>query len=270
MSSSYVYSGLKINKSYGINEKKFLNPVHDFGFAKKFFEEYLTKYYSNSTIFRLSNVFGEGEFIRGNTVYNMAIEAKKNNKVTIAFFGEGATNTGAFHEGVNFAAVRNSNVVFVIENNQYAISVPRELSDKLMDLSIRAQSYGIPGVTVDGNDILKVYGEVNKAVKRARNGKGPSLVEFKTYRRHGHHAGEPNDGLLYRSKKEMEGWKKKDPIKRLQKELLDKKIIDKKTITMINEKLNIDFENAIKFAEESPLPEKEALFEDVYIKENLK
>jgi nucleoside-diphosphate-sugar epimerase len=83
MSSSYVYSGLKINKSYGINEKKFLNPVHDFGFAKKFFEEYLTKYYSNSTIFRLSNVFGEGEFIRGNTVYNMAIEAKKNNKVTI-------------------------------------------------------------------------------------------------------------------------------------------------------------------------------------------
>jgi len=194
----------------------------------------------------------------------------KNNKVTIAFFGEGATNTGAFHEGVNFAAVRNSNVVFVIENNQYAISVPRELSDKLMDLSIRAQSYGIPGVTVDGNDILKVYGEVNKAVKRARNGKGPSLVEFKTYRRHGHHAGEPNDGLLYRSKKEMEGWKKKDPIKRLQKELLDKKIIDKKTITMINEKLNIDFENAIKFAEESPLPEKEALFEDVYIKENLK
>ena len=83
MSSSYVYSGLKINNSPGINEKKFLSPIHDFGFAKKFFEEYLTKYYSNSIIFRLSNVFGEGEFIRGNTIHNMAIEAKKNNKVTI-------------------------------------------------------------------------------------------------------------------------------------------------------------------------------------------
>ena len=84
MSSSYVYSGLKINSSFGISEKKFLNPVHNFGFAKKFFEEYLTKYYSNSIIFRLSNVFGEVEFIRGNTALkNMAIEAKKNNKVTI-------------------------------------------------------------------------------------------------------------------------------------------------------------------------------------------
>ena len=83
MSSSYVYSGLKINNSFGISEKKFLNPVHNFGFAKKFFEEYLTKYYSNSIIFRLSNVFGEGEFIRGNTIHNMSIEAKKKNKVTI-------------------------------------------------------------------------------------------------------------------------------------------------------------------------------------------
>jgi len=83
MSSSYVYSGLKINKSSGVNEKKLLNPVHNFGFAKKFFEDYLTKYYPNSVIFRLSNVFGEGEFLIPNTVHNMAAEAKKNNKVII-------------------------------------------------------------------------------------------------------------------------------------------------------------------------------------------
>ncbi|MFC2145099.1 thiamine pyrophosphate-dependent dehydrogenase E1 component subunit alpha [Actinomycetota bacterium] len=193
----------------------------------------------------------------------------KDNKVTIAFFGEGATNTGAFHEGINFAAVRDSNVVFVIENNQYAISVPRKLSDRIEDLSIRAQGYGIPGVTVDGNDVLKVYQEAAKAIKRARSGKGPSLIEFKTYRWHGHHAGEPNDGLLYRSQKEMDEWKKNDPIKRLQKNLIERKIIGKTDIDKINKRLNDDFEEAVKFAEESPLPEKDVLYEDVYIKENL-
>ena len=83
MSSSYVYSGYKSKKKTGVNEKNILNPIHDFGFAKKFFEEYLLKYHSNSIIYRLSNVFGEGEFIRGNTIYNMAMEAKKNNEVTV-------------------------------------------------------------------------------------------------------------------------------------------------------------------------------------------
>ena len=191
----------------------------------------------------------------------------KDNRVTIAFFGDGASNTGAFHEGINFAAVRDSNVVFVIENNQYAISVPRKLSDRVEDLSIRAQGYGIPGVTVDGNDVLKVYQETAKAIKRARSGKGPSLIEFKTYRWHGHHAGEPNDGLLYRSKKEMDEWKKNDPIKRFQKNLIEEKVIGKTDIDKINKRLNDDFEDAIKFAEDSPLPEKGALYEDVYIKE---
>jgi TPP-dependent pyruvate/acetoin dehydrogenase alpha subunit len=191
----------------------------------------------------------------------------KDNKVTVAFFGDGASNTGAFHEGINFAAVRKSNVVFVIENNQYAISVPRKLSDCVEDLSIRAKGYGIPGVTVDGNDILKVYQEASKAVKRAREGKGPSLVECKTYRWHGHHAGEPKDGLLYRTEKEMKEWKKKDPIARLEKTLLQENAIDKKGIDNIKKMLGSELEEAIKFAKESPLPDKEALYEDVYIEE---
>jgi TPP-dependent pyruvate/acetoin dehydrogenase alpha subunit len=123
-----------------------------------------------------------------------------NGRVTVNFFGDGATNTGAFHEGINFAAVRKAPVVFVIENNQYAISVPRSLSDCVEDLSIRAKSYNIPGFTVDGNDVLAVYEIAEKTIESARRGKGPSLVECKTYRWHGHHAGEPRDGLLYRKK----------------------------------------------------------------------
>lgn len=189
------------------------------------------------------------------------------NKVTVAFFGDGATNTGAFHEGINFAAVRKSNVVFVIENNQYAISVPRELSDCVEDLSIRAKAYGIPGITVDGNDVVKVYQEAAKAIKRARSGKGPSLVECKTYRWHGHHAGEPKDGLLYRKQKEIDEWKKKDPIKRLQKELIDEDIVDKKEVTKMMEGFEKELKEAIEFAEKSLLPGKEELYEDVYIQE---
>lgn len=188
-------------------------------------------------------------------------------KVTVAFFGDGASNTGAFHEGINFAAVRRSNVVFVIENNQYAISVPRKLSDCVEDLSIRAKGYGIPGISIDGNDVTKVYEEAKKAIKRAREGKGPSLIECKTYRWHGHHAGEPKDGLLYRKKKEMDEWKEKDPIKRLQEKLIKDKTISKKDLDDMIQKWNEELKEAIKFAEKSPLPQEEALYEDVYIEE---
>jgi pyruvate dehydrogenase E1 component alpha subunit len=189
----------------------------------------------------------------------------KEDRVTVCFFGEGATNTGAFHEGVNFAALRKSNTVFVIENNQYAISVPRELSDCIEDLSIRATSYGIPGITIDGNDVLKVYDVAGEVIKRARNGKGPTLVECKTYRWHGHHAGEPRDGLLYRSQKEIDIWKKKDPIKRLKESMIKENIITEKEYEDIGKKYSEELNKAIKFAEDSPLPDIKALYENVYI-----
>jgi len=187
-------------------------------------------------------------------------------KVTLSFFGDGAANTGAFHEGINFAAVRKSNVVFVIENNQYAISVPRSLSDCVEDLSIRAKSYNIPGVTVDGNDVCAVYDVAAGAIARARKGNGPTLVECKTYRWHGHHAGEPKDGLLYRSQKEMDDWREKDPVRRLKELLIGEKSITDKDFENMQKELEAELVEAIKFAEISPFPPVSALYDNVYVK----
>jgi TPP-dependent pyruvate/acetoin dehydrogenase alpha subunit len=189
----------------------------------------------------------------------------KNKKVTISFFGEGAGNTGAFHEGLNFAAVRKSNTVFVIENNQYAISVPRKLSDCIKNQSIRAAGYGIPGITIDGNDVLKVYSTAAEVIERARNGKGPALIECMTYRWHGHHAGEPKEGTLYRPEKEIDEWKKKDPIERLKKDLIDKGLIKMKDFTDMEKDFTAKLDEAVEFANNSPLPQVSALYEDVYI-----
>ncbi|MDD5660072.1 MAG: thiamine pyrophosphate-dependent dehydrogenase E1 component subunit alpha [Actinomycetota bacterium] len=189
----------------------------------------------------------------------------KDNKVTVSFFGDGAANTGAFHEGVNFAAVRKSNVVFVIENNQYAISVPRKLSDCVDKQSVRAAGYGIPGVTIDGNDVLEVYKTAAEAIKRARSGNGPSLIECMTYRWHGHHAGEPKDGILYRSKEEINFWKEKDPIKRLKDLLLKENLLTENDYIDIENNLRKELNDSIEFAKESPFPEPEALYKDVYV-----
>ncbi len=189
----------------------------------------------------------------------------KNNRVTVAFFGDGAANTGAFHEGINFAAVRKSNTVFVIENNQYAISVPRKLSDCIEKQSIRAVGYGIPGITIDGNDVLAVYKTANDAIKKARLGKGPSIVECMTYRWHGHHAGEPKDGLLYRSAEEMESWRKKDPVKRLKEELIKNNCLTDKEFSGFEDTFKVELDEAIEFANKSPLPEPGELYKDVYV-----
>ena len=189
----------------------------------------------------------------------------KNGRVTVSFFGEGAANTGAFHEGLNFAALRKSNVVFVIENNQYAISVPRKLSDCIEKQSIRAQGYGIPGITIDGNDVLKIYETASKAIKRARNGDGPTLVECMTYRWHGHHAGEPRDGLLYRSEEEINLWKKKDPIRRLKDELIKNNKITENEFKKMEENFTKELNEAVEFAAQSPFPSPADLYKDVYV-----
>ena len=192
----------------------------------------------------------------------------KNGRVTISFFGEGAGNTGAFHEGLNFAAVRRSNTVFVIENNQYAISVPRKLSDCVKNQSIRAAGYGIPGVTIDGNDVLKVYRTAAEAIERARSGKGPTLVECMTYRWHGHHAGEPREGTLYRPVEEIEAWRKKDPVERLKKSLVDEGVIKKKDFDEMQRDFTVMLDEAVEFAKNSPLPPPSALFDDVYVSDS--
>ncbi|HEX16600.1 MAG TPA: pyruvate dehydrogenase (acetyl-transferring) E1 component subunit alpha, partial [Deltaproteobacteria bacterium] len=186
----------------------------------------------------------------------------------VSFFGDGASNNGVFHESLNFASLHKLPVVFVCENNQYGISVHQKRHQPIEDIAIRATSYNMPGVVVDGNDVIAVYKETYKAVKRARAGEGPTLIECKTYRWRGHHEGDPNQGARYRTKEEIEEWKKKCPIKRLEEKLLGEKIATKSTLEEIEKEIQREIDEAVEFAEKSPFPELQDIYDDVYVPES--
>jgi len=179
-------------------------------------------------------------------------------RVAVAFFGDGATTTGAFHEGVSFAAAFDLPVVFVCENNQYEESTHWKYWCKLDKLAERASGYGIPGVSVDGNDVEAVAEVAEEAIKRAREGKGPTLIEGLTYRILGHHMGDT--GYSYRSKEEIEEWKKKDPINNLYHRLLQAKAISEKENQEIEAKISEELDEAVRFALESPVMNPERCF----------
>ena len=134
---------------------------------------------------------------------------EKTDNVVVAYFGEGASNTGDFHEALNFAGVQQLPIVFICENNQYAYSVPLEKSMAIDDVAIRAEGYGFDGVAINGNDVLAVYQATQGAIARARGGDGPTLIECKTYRWHGH---SEHDKAFYRTDEELAMWKSRDPI----------------------------------------------------------
>lgn len=186
---------------------------------------------------------------------------KGDDRVAAAFFGDGASNTGAFHEGINLAAVWKLPVVFVCENNMYAVSTSTRESLAIEGVVERAAGYGIPGVQVDGNDILQVYDAARDAVARAREGKGPTLLECLTYRWTGHTVGDPG---LYRSKEEVEAWKQKDPIPRFRDYLIKEGILTQEECDAIDGEEKQRLERAAAFAKESPEPSVEALLEDLY------
>ncbi|WIV13392.1 pyruvate dehydrogenase (acetyl-transferring) E1 component subunit alpha [Proteiniborus sp. MB09-C3] len=150
----------------------------------------------------------------------MASKIKREKDVAIAYVGDGGTSQGEFHEAVNFAAVFNAPVVFLIQNNQWAISVPRSVQTKSKTLAQKALAYGIPGIQVDGNDVLAVYAATKEAVERARNGEGPTIIEAVTYRLGPHTTSD--DPTIYRDVSEVTEWEKKDPIDRFKKYLIDK------------------------------------------------
>jgi pyruvate dehydrogenase E1 component alpha subunit len=186
--------------------------------------------------------------------------------VTICFFGDGASNRGTFHEAINMASVWNLPVVFVCENNMYAISMPQYRADgrkgqNIKDVSDRAVAYGISGVTVDGNDVMAVREAVVEAVKKARAGGGPSLVECKTYRHRGHFEGDPT---VYRSDEELEQWKKKDPIDRFVKVLKDQEMLDDEGYQELRDKVRGQIDEALQFAQDSPEPDISEVTTDVY------
>lgn len=182
--------------------------------------------------------------------------------VAVCFFGDGASNNGTFHEGINLAAVWNLPVIFVCENNGFGMSVPQERHQKIADISIRAQAYGISGVTIDGNDVLGVYETALEAVNRARKAGGPTLIECKTYRHKGHFQGDPD---TYRDKKVVKKWiTERDPINNYREFLLQSQICSKKDLETVDREAEEEIIDAIRFAEESPFPEPEETLNDVY------
>jgi TPP-dependent pyruvate/acetoin dehydrogenase alpha subunit len=195
----------------------------------------------------------------------LSIHYRGTDQVCVSFFGDGATNTGAFHEGVNLAAVWNLPVIFMCENNLYAISVSTDKAFQIQNIADRAAGYGIPGVVVDGMDVSKVYAAVSKSVQRARSGDGPTLIECKTYRFLGHHLGDPKLGVgYYRTESELEKWKARDPITSFRSKLLERGVSTEKGLDEIDSSVAKEVEAAVKFAEESQFPRPEEALKDVY------
>jgi len=193
----------------------------------------------------------------------MAARYKGTDSVCVSFFGDGASNQGTTHEAMNLAAVWRAPVVFVAENNHYGEFTSQSKHQCIESVTERAAGYGIPGAIVDGNDLMAVYEAAAEAVDRARKGKGPTLLECKTYRIKGHFVGDPE---VYRGKEEIEGWQKadKDAILRFEKKLLETKALTKDKMKKIRESVQREIEEAVKFAQESPEPDVSELLEDVY------
>ena len=179
-------------------------------------------------------------------------------QVTLAFFGDSASNEGTFHESINMAAAWNLPCVYIIENNLFGISVDIRRVTKEHQLSKRAVGYGIPGVTIDGNDVFKVYETVKEAVERARKGEGPTIIECLTYRWQGHHVGDPGE---YRDPQELADWKAKEPIGVLEK----RGLLTDAEIQEIKDAVEAEIQAACKFAEESPYPDASEAYTDLFV-----
>lgn len=192
----------------------------------------------------------------------VAFQLRREARVALGFFGDGATNTGAFHEGLNLAAVWQVPAVFVCENNEYAESTPRRVHQRVGDIASRAGAYGIPGVVADGMDVRSVYEAVGEAVRRAREGGGPTLVEAKTYRYSGHHLGDP--GTAYRSREEVERERGRDPLVLFGEWIVREGVATQGELEAIQGAVSAELEEAVRFGRESPAPPVRSALEDVY------
>ena len=192
----------------------------------------------------------------------LAFKFQRSDRVAVSFFGDGASNEGTFHEAINMAAIWNLPVIFVCENNLYAASTHVSKVMKIKNIAERASAYGIPGVVVDGNDVLAVYRVVKEAVKRARSGEGPTLIECKTYRYGGHSR---SDACNYRPPGEKEEWLKKDPILRMKNRLIEMGILNEEMAKEIEEKIEKEIDEAVEFAQNSPEPKPEDTLKDVWV-----
>jgi 2-oxoisovalerate dehydrogenase E1 component len=190
----------------------------------------------------------------------LASKLRKKDSVVLCFFGDGATSQGDFHEASNFAGLNNLPLILIVENNQYAAMTHASRSISGGDVAGRARGYGFPGVKIDGNDVLQVYQAVQEAVRRAREGRGPTLLECVTYRIRSHAERVPEK----RSPEEIEKWKRADPVARMREKLLNDGILSKSAEASLDKEVKSEIEEAIKFAEESPFPDLSEMSKGVY------
>lgn len=191
----------------------------------------------------------------------LSAQLRGTSDITACFFGDGASNEGAFHEALNLAQVWKLPVLYVCENNQYALSTPLCDHCAVDDIADRALAYGMPSLVVDGNDVLAVQQAAAESIERIRSGSGPILMECKTYRLLGHFVGDP---FVYRPEGEKDEWEAKDPIPRFREHLLQEGAADKEELDRIEKAALEEVEEAIRFAKENPYPAPEAAMEHVY------
>lgn len=191
----------------------------------------------------------------------LAFKMEKTDNVVVAYFGEGASNTGDFHEALNFAGVQRLPIVFVCENNLYAYSVPVEKSMAIDDVADRAASYGFDGVSINGNDVLAVYQSTQGALARARTGEGPTLIECKTYRWHGH---SEHDKAFYRTDEELAMWKSRDPIPTFTTYLQSRNVLSADKLKEVDDRVASTIDDAVEFAMNAPDPKPEDAVTDLY------
>lgn len=185
---------------------------------------------------------------------------RKTGDVVVCFFGDAASNRGTFHEGINFASIHKLPVVFVCENNMYGISNYQKAGMNINDIADRAEGYGIPGASVDGNDVMAVYEAASAAIENARKGDGPSLIECKTWRQRGHFEGDPGK---YKDPEEQKNWVAKDPLPRLEKRLEELKYASGNELEAMQKEIVQKVEAAVRFAESGADPEPSELLTDV-------
>jgi len=194
----------------------------------------------------------------------LTAKLKKTGAASVAFFGDGASNQGQFHEALNIAAVWKLPVIFVVENNGYGEATPCEFATAVTDIAKRAAAYAIPGVIADGMDLFDVFEKAGEALQRARQGQGPTLLECKTYRYFGHYVGDP---LTYRTKEEAEEVRQtRDPLERFEQQVVEEGGISAEKLREIDGEVAEEIEAAVAYAEAGPLPQAEELFTDVYVR----
>ena len=193
-----------------------------------------------------------------------AAKYRGTDQVAVSFFGDGASNEGTFHESINMASAWELPIIYVLENNLYGISVDTRDVTNVTNLADRAFGYGIPGVVVDGMDVIAVYEAAKEAIERARKGEGPTLIECKTYRWQGHHVGDPATYRSRRNPNEKAEWMSKCPVTCLKEELIKKKVLTEDQVAEIENAVEAEIQEAVKFAAESPYPDVSEAFTDIF------